>query len=395
MFRVLYRDLRHHITTKNPITIHFNLFGVLQNQNPHLKSISKIPESTNPPSVTVDYLVNSCGLPPETALSAAKKVRLCSTEKADSVISLFESYGLTKTHITKLISHRPRLLLYDPNENLKPKFEFLCELGISGPDIAKLITSDSAFLTLSLQNQIIPSFNFLKSYIRTNADFLAVVKRWSIIFHYNLEKVLKPNISILQVNGVPDCNISKLLITQPRSLTQNIHRFKEIVEMVKKIGFDPLSPMFSHAVRAIAGMSKSSWERKLMVYREYGWTDKDILFAFKKQPYCMIISEEKIRRGVEFFLEKLKWKPAEILFSPNLLALSLEKRIVPRCAVLKILYSKGIIRKKVNLCTVLKYAERDFLEKYVIKYQETIPEVLKAYKVGIEFAGFGEVVEVK
>ncbi|OVA02266.1 Mitochodrial transcription termination factor-related [Macleaya cordata] len=152
--------------------------------------------------------------------------------------------------------------------------------------------------------------------------------------------------------------------------------------------------MFTHAVRVIAGMSKSSWERKLMVYREFGWSDNDILSAFKKQPYCMLISEEKIRRVVEFFLEKLKLKPSEILYRPTLLRFSLEKRIVPRCAVVKILYSKGIKRKKLIMSTVLNMSERNFLEKFVIKYQETTPEVMKAYKGGIEFAGFGEVKEL-
>ncbi|OVA02265.1 Mitochodrial transcription termination factor-related [Macleaya cordata] len=243
MFRVLYRDLQHHITTKNPTTIHFNnllLFGgVLQNQNPHLKFISKIPESKNPPSFTVDYLVNSCGLPPKTALSAAKKFRLRSIEKADSVISLFESYGLTKTQITKLISQRAELLSYDPNKTLKPKIKFLYDLGFSGPDLSKSIASSPSFLSASLQNQIIPSFNFLKTYIGSTANILIVFKRWPSIFFYRIDKVLIPNISILQVHGVPDSNISKLLTTQPRTLTKNSDRFKEIVEMVKKIGFNP------------------------------------------------------------------------------------------------------------------------------------------------------------
>ncbi|OVA02268.1 Mitochodrial transcription termination factor-related [Macleaya cordata] len=395
MLRVLYRDLRHYITTREPTTIHFNLFGVLQNENAFRKSISKIPESTNPPSITVDSLINSCGLPPKTAPSAAKKVRLYSTEKADSVISLFESYGLTKIHIAKLISQRPELLSYDPNKNLKPKFEFLCGLGFSGPDLPQIIAYDSALLTRSLQNQIMPYFNYLKSYIGTTANILSVLKRWPNIFHYNLEKVLIPNILILQVHGVPDCNISRLLITQPRTLTLKSDRFREIVEMVKKFGFDPSSLMFSNAVRTISGMSKSSWERKLMVYRGFGWSDYDILSAFKRHPYCMNISEEKISRGVEFFLEKLKWKPSEISLRPSVLLLSLEKRIIPRCAVLEILYLKGIIRKKLNLGSVLNMSERDFLEKFVNKYQETIPEVMKAYKGGIEFAGFGEIVEVK
>ncbi|OVA02270.1 Mitochodrial transcription termination factor-related [Macleaya cordata] len=390
MLRVLYRDLRHHVTIREPTPIHFNLFGVLQNQNPNLKFISNIPEPTNPPSLTVDYLINTCGLPQKTALSTAEKIRLCSTEKPNSVISLFKNHGLTKTQIAELISKRPTVLLSDPDKILKPKIEFLYDLGVSGPNLAKLIASDPTLLTRSLEKQIIPSFNFLKTYIGTNSEILTTLKRSTWVLQYNLEKVMGPNIALLRDYNVTDCIISKLLIKQPRTLMQNTDRFKKIVEKVKSMGFKSSSPMFFHAVRTMAGVSNLGWEKKVAVYKEFGWSENDILSVFKKQPFCMLISEKKIRKGLEFYMEKLKWKSAEIFLRPSLLLLSLEKRIIPRCAVLEILKSKEIRIYKMKVSTILKMAERDFLERFVTAYEERIPEVMKAYKGGIEFAGFGE-----
>ncbi|OVA01489.1 Mitochodrial transcription termination factor-related [Macleaya cordata] len=395
MFRVSCRDLRYRITNIEPIIIHFNLYNfVFQNQNPLFKFLSQIPESTNPnpPSFTVDYLINSCGLPPKTALSVANKIRLCSTEKPDSVISLFQNHGFTTTQITKLISKRPSLLLSDPYKTLKPKIDFFYGLGIFGQDLSEFVALNPSCLAGSLHNQLIPSFNFLKTYLGTNSDILMTFKRCPKVLHHGLEKVLIPNISILRNHGVPNCNISKLLISHPRVLTLKPDRLKEIVESVKKMGFDSSRPMFARAVRTIAGMSKSTLERKLAVYREFGFSEDDILSVFKKQPLCMNISEQKIRRGLEFFMEKLKWKPVLISVLPSLLTLSLEKRIIPWCGVLEILYSKGTIGKKLNLGTVLMLSQRDFLEKFVIKYQEAVPEVMKAYKGEIKLARFVEVV---
>ncbi|OVA04339.1 Mitochodrial transcription termination factor-related [Macleaya cordata] len=396
MFRVLYRDLKHSIKTRESTTIHFsnlyNVVVVLQKQNPHFKTISQTPEPTIPPSFTVNYLINSCGLPPEKAYSAAEKIRLRSTENPDSVISLFKNHGFTKTQISVLISKRPSLLLSDTNNNLKPKLEFFSDSGFfSCSELANLIASTpELLLTGSLQNKIIPSFNFLKSYIGDKASILTIFKRWPKIFDCNLEMVVRPNISIFQDHGVPDINIVKLFITYPRTLGQKPDRFKEIIDTVKKLGFDPSTQMFQLAFRIIAGMSKSSLDKKLAVFRELGWSEDDILSMIKKNPCCVAPAGEKIKRGLEFFMEKYKWKPADFMLQPWLFSLSLEKRVIPRCAVLEILKSKGI-SEKLKVTTILKRPEKEFVEKYVNKYQEEIPEVMIAYKCEIGFEGFGEV----
>ncbi|KAF9611065.1 hypothetical protein IFM89_026945 [Coptis chinensis] len=68
---------------------------------------------------------------------------------------------------------------------------------------------------------------------------------------------------------------------------------------------------------------------------------------------------------------------SDIVKNPVILALSLEKRIIPRCNVLEILYSNGLIGR-VNagsVTTALKLNEVKFIEKYVTKYQVTVPEM--------------------
>ena len=50
-------------------------------------------------SFTVSYLMNSCGLSPETALSASRKVQFETPERADSVLALLRNYGCTNTHL--------------------------------------------------------------------------------------------------------------------------------------------------------------------------------------------------------------------------------------------------------------------------------------------------------
>ncbi|KAL7208462.1 hypothetical protein ACSBR1_030247 [Camellia fascicularis] len=93
-------------------------------------------------------------------------------------------------------------------------------------------------------------------------------------------------------------------------------------------------------------MCKSLWEQKLGLYCSFGLSKDDIISAFKLQPMCMIASEKRIKKLMVFFVNDLKLKPSMISKNPNILLLSLEKRIISRCSVLQLLMSKDAIKKK-------------------------------------------------
>ncbi|RZC74635.1 hypothetical protein C5167_050115 [Papaver somniferum] len=86
--------------------------------------------SSSSSSFVVSYLINSCGLAENEAISASKKVHFMTTSKPDSVVSLLESYGFTKRYMCKLITKRPSLLSSVAEVHLKPKFDFLKSKGI-------------------------------------------------------------------------------------------------------------------------------------------------------------------------------------------------------------------------------------------------------------------------
>ncbi|KAF9611061.1 hypothetical protein IFM89_026941 [Coptis chinensis] len=95
---------------------------------------------------------------------------------------------------------------------------------------------------------------------------------------------------------------------------------------------------------------------------------------------------------VKFFTVKQNFELSDIAKSPVILALSLEKRIIPRCNVLEILYSNGLIGR-VNagsVTTALKLNEKKFIKKYVTKYQVAFPEMVHAYKRQIGLADLKE-----
>ncbi|XP_077248876.1 uncharacterized protein LOC143888372 [Tasmannia lanceolata] len=94
----------------------------------------------------------------------------------------------------------------------------------------------------------------------------------------------------------------------------------------------------------------------------------------------MGMSEKKIRKVSGYFMNKMGLKISYISRNPDILSLSLEKRIHPRCSIMQILMSEGLIDKDLKLVWVLKLTEKDFMEKFLIKNEEKVPKILSVYQ---------------
>ncbi|KAF5192422.1 Transcription termination factor like, partial [Thalictrum thalictroides] len=119
---------------------------------------------------------------------------------------------------------------------------------------------------------------------------------------------------------------------------------------------------------------------KLEIYRSFGWSDDEIRLAIRNQPTCICISEDKLRVGLDFFMNKMNWEPQRLAKSPNVLGLSLEKRVFPRLKVLEILISKGLIPSSTHLVRPLFVTDAKFINVYLTKNKDKAPDLLKLYQ---------------
>ncbi|KAF3976658.1 hypothetical protein CMV_000199 [Castanea mollissima] len=252
---------------------------------------------------------------------------------------------------------RPTLYLFNAHKIFKPKLEFFRSLGLSELEIAKILSTEPYILERSLENQIIPCVQELRRILGNDENVLKAIKACYWVLECNVEKVLQPNVSMLVSRGVPMSLILKMFLIQPKSMLMKTHRFGEIVDEVMKLGFDPNNLLFVLAIRSMAVMSKSLWEQKVEAFKSFGLSNDEIYAAFKKQPMCMIASESKIRKLMSFFVNKLNMTPSMISKNPNLLLLSLEKRIIPRCSVLHLLISKGLVKEETSIVNVFRMTE--------------------------------------
>ncbi|CAL5415679.1 unnamed protein product [Camellia sinensis] len=178
-------------------THHHNLYFLQIHRSFSSSSIEATP---NQPSFTVNYLINSCELPLEKALSLSKQVKFETPHKPDSVLALLENHGFTKTQISNLVMKFPRVLLCDPDKTLLPKLEFFKSKGISSTDVAKMLSSAPKVLDRSLRNQIVPSFNFYRNLIQSQDETILAIKRCCWLLLLDPEACV-PNIEFLREVG--------------------------------------------------------------------------------------------------------------------------------------------------------------------------------------------------
>ncbi|XVE82110.1 hypothetical protein DITRI_Ditri15bG0121000 [Diplodiscus trichospermus] len=247
----------------------YRLFCLLQN-NPSVLSLRFLSTTSNPDSFTVSYLINKCGLSPESALSVSKVVNFETPDKPDSVVAVFKSHGLSEPQITSLIRKRPQVLLSDVNHTLLPKIEFFKSREVSSRDLAKMLANNPNILARSLEKHIIPFFDCLGNLLKSDEAAIKAITTYPRIMTYDLNNYIFPNIEVLRNFGVPESNIVKILNSMCGMFLKSPVEFKDTVEKVKEMGLNPTMMTFAVAVFILNFMTKSMWDRKFDVYKNCG-----------------------------------------------------------------------------------------------------------------------------
>ncbi|KAA0034175.1 transcription termination factor MTERF5 [Cucumis melo var. makuwa] len=281
---------------------------------------------------TIQFLTNSCGLSSGSPISRGRKLQFDeeNLQQYGAVIGFFKSHGFEDSQIAKLVSRKPSILHSTVSTNLKPKFEFLQEIGIVGPLLTKLILSNYMILFRSLDSQLKPTFRLIKEMLGSDKKVTAAICRTSWLLTSNSNGTVRSNIDVLVSEGVPSTNIAQIIALNPRSVMRKVDRMIRAVKTVKELGVEPKDGMFVYAVSVAVSMSDSTWKKKINVMKSLGWSENEIFTAFKRFPRFLTCSEEKMRDIADFCLNTAKLDPGTLISYPQFFNYSVHKRLQPR-----------------------------------------------------------------
>ncbi|KAK1696604.1 hypothetical protein QYE76_013427 [Lolium multiflorum] len=334
---------------------------------------------------TVSYLI-SCGLSPTAAAAATtgQRLRICSTDKADAVCALLRHYGFANADIIRTLRSAPSILIVDPERILRPKLDFLASLGLEPRKIA----SAPFLLERSLDKRLVPSMQFLRGIIGSDDGLRLGFSRAPRALMADVDKNMRPVVETLRRYGLTDAAISKLLVIHMGMLMASPDRIREVFDELKEIGMCISDSRFLYCFRAMCSLKRGTWRRKLELFQSFGVSEGEVLQAFKTQPTIVLSADESIKRKVRFLLDELKLGMTDIMLHPVILGYSLDKCILPRCAVLTVLMREGKIQRDIKLLQALLGSSRIFSTRYVLRHANDVPDVVKAYEGKIKFEKF-------
>jgi len=337
--------------------------------------------SASPSSFKVQYLIDSCGLPSQLALSTYQKFQhdKKNLPNAYSVLQYLKDHDFSNTHISKLIDKYPRVLQVRVGSNLKPKFDFLTENGFVGQLLPQLILSNPSVLRRALDSQIKPCFELLNSLLGCKENLVVALKRASWLLTVNLKVVIQPNVDLLIKEGLPLDRVAKLILWQPRAVLQKMDRMVYALHALKSMGLDVEDNIFIHALRVRIQLPETTWKKKIEGMKSLQWSEEEILGAFKRYPPILALSEKKIRSSMDFFINTMELERQNIIACPLFLGYSIDKRVRPRYNVIKVLKSKKLISRDKKMTTLLTINEKNFLTNYVHRYVDVVPGLLELY----------------
>ncbi|KAB1203045.1 hypothetical protein CJ030_MR8G023496 [Morella rubra] len=198
-----------------------------------------------------------------------------------------------------------------------------------------------------------------------------------------------PKIALLRQIGALESTISHLVTNFPSVAFMKHDRFVEAVQRVMEMGFNPLKVVFILAVQVLAKMSEPRLGSRFELCKRWSWPKDVVLLAFKRYSNCMLSSDEKIKKTMDILVNKMGWPSTDIARYPTVVCFSLERSIMPRCSVMEILLAKDLVKSDLCLATFMLLGERYFLDKYVIEFQDRVPELFSIYKDKMELLDVG------
>nr|XP_043614576.1 uncharacterized protein LOC122586662 [Erigeron canadensis] len=322
----------------------------------------------------VDFLINSLGFSKDESFSVSTKLsHLKSTQNPISVIGFFKNCDLDNTQIKNIVRFSPKILTANVDKTLEPKLRAVQDLGLSGSGLENLFRKSRNISSKKLSDNVI----FLRELLGSDAKVCKVLQRTWLSLS---EQKMSHNLQILNKYGLSNAKMKTLVLQDPNVLLTKSKYLESSIKKVEPVfGIRPNSPRFGDGIEMIVSMSKSTLERKLQIFRSFGWLDSDILTMTRTSPFCLKRSEAKLKVSLNFFMNELGFTAAYVATHPKLLVYSLEKRVMPRNKVLQILNDKKLLKSKYSLCTGISLSEKKFMKYFVFPYQECVPHLYEVY----------------
>ncbi|TVU10259.1 hypothetical protein EJB05_43780, partial [Eragrostis curvula] len=304
--------------------------------------------------------------------------RLKSPSNPDAVLSFLSGFGLSPSDIASAIAREPKLLRIDVKEVLAPRLAVVQEnYGLSTSQIARFVLADPSWFRRSA---IISKLQFYVPLFGSFDNLLLALKKSPYLLGVSLERVVKPNVSLLREYGLGPPDISKACLRVPRLLWFRSGKMQAMAASLEEIGVPRGKPMFRIELQYIASLTKECIASKTeMLKKALQCSDAEVMTVLSRAPNLLTISHDKFRRVSRFLISEAGLDPKYVASNPALMTYSLEGRLMPRFYVVKFLKEKGLLGSQRSYYAAVVPKEKDFVERFIHPYKGAAPHLAEDY----------------
>jgi mTERF domain-containing protein len=317
------------------------------------------------------------------------EIAVPATTPARGVVTefLLSKCGLTDADITKAYRHTGHLLRAKSSQNMEEVLELLNGCGLTTPaQIRRVVLGHPGLFWYRAERNIKSKLSFLRTFMKEE-DITKLVQTYARFLGQS-ERRIKSAISLLHKLGIDGEALSEILATQPRLLTTQEEKVMESFKQAEDLGYKKGSKMFARALRQILGLRQESLDRRRQCLRSLGFSENQISDIWRKKPTSLGVTEEKMKRNVDFVVKTAGIPLVDLVKYPNLFEYSVETRMIPRYRVMEALKSMQVQvqaptkkgkKEGLSFLRIVIMPENRFLEKYVNSNAESSALLLDIY----------------
>ncbi|CAA7022618.1 unnamed protein product [Microthlaspi erraticum] len=185
------------------------------------------------------------------------------------------------------------------------------------------------------------------------------------------EETVEEKISVYESLGLTVSDVWSMFKKWPNTLAFSEKKITQKFEILKKCGLveDEVRSVFKSWPIVLA-LSEKNILNTIETFLGLGFSRDEVAMIAKSFPQCIGLSAEKMKKKVEFLVKKMDWPLKAVVTNPAVLGNSMEKRIVPRCNVIKALLSRGLLSELPPISSSVICVDEVFLKRFVRKLDD-------------------------
>uniref|UniRef100_A0A0E0MDM7 Uncharacterized protein n=1 Tax=Oryza punctata TaxID=4537 RepID=A0A0E0MDM7_ORYPU len=263
--------------------------------------LSTAAAATATPFSVEDYLVATCGLTGDQMLKASKKVsHLRSATNPDAVLAVLSGVDLSRADLAFDL----QLLCARADSLSRPVrvASLRDRVGLSDPQIGSFLLAGGGMVVRKCD--VAARLEFWIPFLGGSFEtLLKLCKKNNAIVRADVEKVIKPNIALLQECGLTVRDFVKMA---GWLFTFNPKRVEPVVERTGKLGVQPASSRLKYMLYIARNISEDNASARMKYLSSTLNCSMDkIEYMVGKMPTIVALSEEKLRSKIEFLSSTL------------------------------------------------------------------------------------------